>query len=100
MGRLSLILPGLLLLMSATHADEDHERARQLVDEGRILPLEQLLERFGERQPGRLLEVELEEKKGRYLYELEFLEPDGEVREYYIDAASGEVVKEEGPGEP
>jgi uncharacterized membrane protein YkoI len=65
-------------------------------DEALVLPLEQLLDAALGRYPGaRLLEAELEEKHGRYEYEVELLTPQGVVREIKLDARSGALLKDE-----
>lgn len=71
---------------------EDYERARQLVSEGAILPLNTILEK-AELGPGSLLlEVEFEREDGRWVYELEILKERGEVVELLYDAATGEFL--------
>lgn len=97
--RLSIQLLALatLLLSSPLWADkrgemEDYQRARQLVAEGLILPLETILKR-AEISPGwKLLEVELEQEHDRWIYELEILKEDGEVIEVLYDAQSGNYL--------
>ncbi len=75
--------------------DPDSETVRRWVEQGRVLPLEELLARHGERIAGRLLDVEVEREHGRIVYELEVIGDDGRVREIYLDAASGEWLDEE-----
>ena len=59
-------------------------------------PLESLLARVRERHPGAtLLEVELEGKHDRLIYELEVLSAGGQVRELEFDARSGELLHDE-----
>lgn len=48
-----------------------------------------------ERLAGRILDVELERKRGTLIYEFEVFGKDGVVREIYINAADGRVLKEE-----
>lgn len=84
----------LILFEGAGLADGDHDRAKQLKEAGEILPLEQVIERAKKDHPGRLLEAELEEKKGRFIYELELLDEEGIVWELKYDAKSGELLKE------
>ena len=62
-----LLLTSLLIsLLISLHvqADEDHERARELVKSGEIISLEHLLQKILSKEPGkhRLLEAELEYK--------------------------------------
>jgi len=84
-----------ILLSAPIWADdklEDFERARQLVSEGKIVPLKTILER-AEIKPGwRLLEVEFERDNGRWIYELEVLKDDGEVIELQYDAETGSYL--------
>lgn len=76
-------------------SDDDHEAARKLLQSGEILPLETILEKARAIQPGQVLEVEFETKRGRYLYELEILDEAGVVYELKLDARNGELVKRE-----
>lgn len=89
----------LALLLAATPAasrDLDQDEALRLRREGLILPLETLLQRATERHPGaRLLEAELEEDDGIYVYEIELLTTDGIARELEIDARDGRLLKDE-----
>ncbi|CAM3691678.1 Peptidase [Pseudomonas reidholzensis] len=80
----------------AVARDLDQDEALALRQKGIILPLEQLLDSALGRYPGaRLLEAELEEKHGRYEYEVELLTPAGVVREIKLDARSGVLLKDE-----
>ena len=86
----------LLLLLtgsSVVRADNDHLRAKDLVESGEILPLEKLIQSIFEGRQWRLLEAELEEEQGRYIYELEILDDRGKVREIKYDAKTGEAIK-------
>lgn len=78
-------------------ADEDHERARELVKSGDIISLELLLRQVLSNEPGklRLLEAELEHKRGRLVYELEFVDERGLVRKLLYDAKNGQPLGEE-----
>lgn len=74
-------------------ADDDHDAARRLEQQGEILGLEAILERMDFGSGSRLLETELEREDGRWVYELEVLDPDGRVTEHEVDAATGEVIE-------
>ena len=93
-----LILP-LALLLAATPAasrDLDQDEALQLRRDGQILALESLLQQIQQRYPGaRLLEAELEEEDGLYIYEIELLTADGIARELELDARDGRLIKDE-----
>lgn len=83
----------LLACQGIARAGEDHNRARALKEAGEILPLEQVIERAKQERPGRLLEAELKEKEGRFIYELELLDEKGIVWELKYDAKSGALLK-------
>lgn len=74
-------------------ADDDHERARELLREGRILPLSEVVAGVLAKVPGELLEVEFENEEGVHVYELKLLRPDGRVQEVEADAATGKILK-------
>ncbi|MNZ56661.1 Peptidase propeptide and YPEB domain protein [compost metagenome] len=75
--------------------DLDQDEALSLRQQGVILPLEQLLQQALDRYPGaKLLEAELEEKRGLYIYEVELLTPEGVVRELDLDAATGRLLED------
>jgi len=88
--------PWLILLPLLTVADEDdQQRALRLRETGAVLPLAQIVERIQRRHPGRVLEVEMQQEQGRWVYEIELLAADGEVWEVEVDAASGELLERE-----
>ncbi|OOG85801.1 peptidase [Pseudomonas sp. A25(2017)] len=79
----------------AVARDLDQDEALQLRQQGVILPLEQLLQQALDLHPGaKLLEAELEEKHGVYIYEVELLDTDGVVRELDLEAATGRLLKD------
>ena len=85
-----------LFISSNIRADDDHERARDLVKSGDIIPLNQLLQQVINTDSGkfRLLEAELEHESGRVIYELEIVDEHGVVRELLFDAKTGELLDE------
>jgi uncharacterized membrane protein YkoI len=86
----------LLALSMPSNAGDNlsqHE-ARELLESGHILSLSELHDRHEKTFTGKILDLELERKDGKLIYEFEVLGSDGEVREYYIDAASGELLEE------
>ncbi|HCL16830.1 PepSY domain-containing protein [Stutzerimonas stutzeri] len=86
----------LLVATSAASRDLDQDEALRLRREGLIMPLETLVQRAMERYPGaRLLEAELEEDDGIYIYEIELLTTNGIARELEFDARDGRLLKDE-----
>jgi uncharacterized membrane protein YkoI len=89
-----LLLLGIILLGSGNaFAGNDHERARQLREAGEILPLETILSQVRARgNTGHVLEVELKNRHGRYVYEIEMLDAQGRVQESILDARTGKPL--------
>jgi uncharacterized membrane protein YkoI len=79
----------LLALATAGLAADDYQDATRLRRSGEILPLQQVLERFRASEGGRVLEVDLKQRRGRHVYEIEFLDRDGRVKKREFDAATG-----------
>lgn len=89
-----------MLTPSLLWADEgeskaDYEHARQLVSEGVILPLSHIINQANLSNNPSILEVELKKKHGRWIYELELLQEDGEVIELKYDAQNGQSLGRE-----
>lgn len=80
----------------AVSADEsDAERALRLSEQGEIMRLEALLESVRRDFPGRVIDMELDREQGRWVYELELVDPDGRVWELEFDAATAELLGRE-----
>jgi len=75
---------------SSRHSDQDE--ARDAVRKGKIMPLTAILEIVTKREPGTVMEVELETKDGKVTYRIEVLNEKGRRREIRLDARSGEVL--------
>ena len=90
---LALMLCACCSLASARDLGQDE--ALRLRERGEILPLEDILKFALERYPdSKLLEVELEEKQGAYVYEVELVTPQRVVRELKFNASSGNLTKD------
>lgn len=84
---------------------DDHDRARQALQAGEVLPLRTVLERVERDYPGEVIEVELEREQGLWAYEIKLLRRDGGMLELELDARDGSVKKIKGrdagnPGTP
>lgn len=87
------LVPLLVLIASPAAADrDDHDRAHRALLAGEILPLSVILEAAMAARTGHVIEVELERARGRWVYELEFVSPEGRVYELEIDASSGRIL--------
>jgi uncharacterized membrane protein YkoI len=87
------LLVGLLAGTAAFADSLSPDRVRALVERGEILPLEEILKRNGPDLGGRIIEIELERKRGAYVYEIKVLRPDGRYLELKIDARTGAIVR-------
>ena len=64
----------------------DHERARQAVEAGEVLPLRTILDRVEREYPGQIMEVELDREKGEWIYEIKLLRKGGALMKLKIQA--------------
>lgn len=89
----SVVLMVLLLPMSPqVWAHRDQDRARQAVQSGQILPLNKVLTQVEAQHPGQVLEVELEQKGGRWLYEIKVIDATGQMMRLHVDATTGAIL--------
>jgi uncharacterized membrane protein YkoI len=94
MRLLTAFLAAALIIGAAAPASaSDHDRARRAVEEGRILPLKEILARARSAYPGQVIEAELEDEGGMVVYEIKILTTDGRVMKLNYNAATGELLK-------
>ena len=89
---LMVILTCSLLATSVLASSTDQERATRAVQAGEILSLRVILERLEKTQPGEVLDVEFEQKKGVWIYELKIIKAGGRLQKLLIDAKTGEII--------
>lgn len=82
-----------LFSMNNLLAEEDYQLAKKLRQQGEILPLEKILALARANKNGEVIETELEKKHGRYIYEVEILDAQGQVWELKLDAKTGKLIK-------
>lgn len=68
---------------------DDHNEARRLRESGQIMPLQEVLRRHRRAIGPRILDVELDNRRGRYVYQVESLDKRGKVKRHYFDATTG-----------
>ncbi|MFV2061285.1 MAG: PepSY domain-containing protein [Gammaproteobacteria bacterium] len=87
----------IIMLSNIVSADDDSDQneALRLRQQGIILPLETIISKVKLRHSGKILEAELEEKHGRYIYEIEILSDDGIVWEMKYDAKTATLLSTE-----
>lgn len=91
-AKLMVLLTCSFLATSALATSTDQERATQAVQAGEILSLRVILERLEQTQPGQVLDVEFEQKKGVWIYELKILKAGGRLQKLKVDAKTGEII--------
>lgn len=93
-----LTLLSLIFLASLpAHADSlSADDVLMLVEEGTVMPLEEILELHPQISQSTLLDIELErEEDGQLIYEFEILNGNRVVMEFEIDARTGQLLREE-----
>ncbi len=85
----------MLSLMPSVQASDklSANEVLELMQQGKIKPLLTLISQHN--FEGTLLDAELEREHGQLIYELEYLNDKGEVWEYELDAATGEILEQE-----
>jgi uncharacterized membrane protein YkoI len=77
-----------LILIDSSQQDE----AREAVKKGLVRPLEEVLTEVRKTIKGDIVEIEFEKDDGRFIYEIEYVAPDGHLMEIKIDAKTLAVV--------
>ena len=89
----ALVLGALVPGQALRADDSDHELARDALQQGRVLPLRQVLDKIEREYQGQVLKIEFERDDGRYVYEIRLLQQDGRMAKLKIDAVDGRVLK-------
>ncbi|MEH6491021.1 PepSY domain-containing protein [Halopseudomonas sp.] len=91
-----ILMLGLFAFVPGAQADDiGQDQVLQLVEQGRIAPLQQFIDDALARYPGRFLEAELEFEDGLYIYEIEVITRQRKVMELEYNALSGELLEVE-----
>lgn len=88
----AVLLTGALGLPAWASDHRDHERARQAVQAGQVLPLRTVLERLEREHPGQVLEIELEQDDGLWIYEVKLLQAGGQLLKLKLDARTAALL--------
>ena len=87
---------GFLLLAQPAWADSQQDRAREAVESGRVKPLKAILKAVRKQVDGRVLDAELLEYGGVWIYRLRVLTKDGQVLDIGVDGQSGRILGDGG----
>ena len=91
-------IPGLLLAaalsLHSAQAKEsfDQDDAREALRKGEVMPLTAILRIVAKRQPGTVIAVDVEIRKGRLIYEIDVITREGRRRELRLDARRGKIL--------
>lgn len=93
---LVLCAVSLMGVSGISRAGADHDRARQALEAGEVLPLGTILERLERDHPGQVIDVELDLEKRdgveRWVYEVKLLRKGGALVKLEVDARTGGVI--------
>ena len=100
-----LFVPGLIAvailltpLSAAGDTDDDsddssqQDQARDAVRKGLVRPLEEVLTLVRKTVKGDIVEIEFDDDDGRYVYEIEYVDPSGHLMEIKVDAKTLAVI--------
>ncbi|MBK5939231.1 PepSY domain-containing protein [Halochromatium roseum] len=91
----SLLFGSLLVGANAQASPKDHDQARTALEAGQILPVTEILTKVSAEVPGDVVEIELEQERGRWVYELKIIAPDGRLLEVEMDASDASLIEVE-----
>lgn len=78
--------------------ERDHDRARQALEAGEVLPLRTILERVEREYPGQVVDIELERENEHkngpegWVYKIKLLRSGGALVRLKVDARTGAVI--------
>jgi uncharacterized membrane protein YkoI len=81
-----------ILVSPLLMADNDNDRAKILLERGQIVSLEILLVNIRQHGDWQILELELDERDDRLIYEVELLDQQGKVHKLNYDAKTGQEL--------
>lgn len=93
-----------VVALSETASDDDddaaddareHYEAREALRNGKILPLDQIMAAVRKEIAGDIIEIEFDNDDGRFIYELEIIEPSGRVIDVKVDAKTAAILERE-----
>jgi uncharacterized membrane protein YkoI len=79
----------------------DHEKAIKAVNEGEILPLDEILVKVNQKYAGRVISISLKDsEKGLFgwVYDIMIIEPGNKVKQLRVDAGTSTILSVETGG--
>ena len=74
------------------YADGDHAKEKVEMANKAKVSLEEAIQIASKEMQGTIIEAELEDEHGSLMWDLEFVTPDGKVREIHLDAVTGKAI--------
>ena len=74
--------------------ERDHDDAWSAREGGAGLALPEVLAIIGPQIDGEIIETEFEYKNGSAVYEFKYVDRNGRVRELYVDARKGTIIRD------
>ena len=74
---------------------DDHEKAIKAVNEGEILPLDEILVKVNQEYAGRIISINLKDsEKGLFgwVYDIMIIEPGNKVKQLRVDAGTSTIL--------
>ena len=92
-GVVGMVIAALSVCPAVAGGDEhDHDRARAALERGEVLPLRAILDKVEREYPGKVVDVELERERERWIYEIRLLRDRGALVRLDVDARDGTVL--------
>jgi uncharacterized membrane protein YkoI len=85
-----------LLAAAPARADSDQDRAREAVQSGQVKPLNQILKAVRKQYKGEVLDAQLLDLGGTWIYRVRILTRDGQVLDVGVDGQSGQIIDVQG----
>ncbi len=83
------MLPALASACPEEGRDVSQDEVLQMTENGSIEPFQVILEKARDHRRGKLLEAKLDCVNQRYVYEIDMLDHDGQIRALRFDAVTG-----------
>ena len=93
-----------LFLFSAVFSQQknrgysDHEKAIKAVNEGEILPLDEILNKVSQKFAGRVISINLKDSEAGlfgWVYDIMIIEPGNNVKQLRVDAGTSTILSVE-----
>lgn len=95
---LSASLLSLFLSPQLLAGEHDHDRAREALQAGEILPLRAIIEQLERDYPGQILEVDLDRDNAQWVYKIKLLRANGSLVKLKLNAGDGTLLGIKGRG--